>query len=226
MKCGNGIKHGGINMSKDYVPALNFNFLTPFYDLFVEILGYGGSQRKKVVDLLELKKGDNLLDVGCGTGTLLIIAKQKYPQIEMTGIDIDANVLNIAEKKTKKTGLEITYVETSSAKLSFPDAAFSVIVSSLVFHHLPTDVKKQTLKEIYRVLKSNGKFLLVDFGKREGIVLSFIAFVTEFFRLPERKTLQDNLQGNVPVYMKEAGFQVKEVAPRYRGVQFLEAKKI
>lgn len=213
-------------MAKDYVPALNFNFLTPFYDIIVEILGYGESQRKKVIDLLELKKGDNLLDIGCGTGTLLIVAKQKYPGVETTGIDIDASVLHIAEKKAKKTGLEIAFVKTSSAKLPFPDASFTVVVSSLVFHHLPTEVKKQTLKEVYRVLKKDGRFLLADFGEKKGFVLSVIAFITELLHLPEWVTLQDNLQGNIPLYMKEAGFKVEEVAKKYRGIQFLEAKKI
>lgn len=213
-------------MVKEYIPAMNFDFLTPFYDIFVEILGYGKNQRKKVVDLLELKKGDNLLDVGCGTGTFLLFAKQKYPTIEMTGIDIDANVLDIAEKKAKKSGLEITFVETSSAKLPFPNASFTVAVSSLVFHHLPTDVKKQTLQEVYRVLKKNGRFLLADFGKKKGFILSTIACITELLHLPERITLQDNLQGKIPLYMKEAGFTVEEIGKQYRGIQFLEAKKI
>src|SRR3989338_7367325 len=111
------------NMSKDYIPAFNFDFLTPFYDLFVEILGYGKAQRVKVVDLLNLKPDDKLLDVGSGTGTLLIVAKEKYPQVEMTGIDIDPKVLSIARKKTQKVDLEINFVESSSAKLPFADSS-------------------------------------------------------------------------------------------------------
>ncbi len=213
-------------MSKDYVPAMNFNLLTPFYDLFVDALGYGKSQRKRVVDLLSLKKGENLLDVGCGTGTLLVITKQEFPNIEMTGVDIDSNVLQIAEVKAKKKDLDISYIKTSSASLPFSKGTFNVIVSSLVFHHLPTEIKKQTLREVHRVLKDNGRFLLADFGKKDGLVLSAISFITDFLRLPERKTLQDNLEGNIPIYMKETGFKVEEVAPRYRGVQFLEAKRI
>src|SRR3989344_9330306 len=99
-------------VDKDYIPAFNYDFLTPLYDFFVELLGYGRSQRIKVIDLLDLKDGYNLLDVGCGTGTLLIVAKEKYPRIEMTGIDIDSKVLEIARKKTQKMNLEIKFVES------------------------------------------------------------------------------------------------------------------
>lgn len=213
-------------MKKDYVPALNYNFLTPFYDFFVELLGYGKAQRSKVVDMLDLKSGENLIDVGCGTGTLLTIAKEKYPKIDMTGIDIDPGVLSIARKKSQRANLKIEYIETSSAELPFSDQYFNVVVSSLVFHHLPTEVKKKTIKEIYRILKKDGRFLLADFGKKEGLLLHFFDFITKFLNLPESKTLQDNLKGNLSVYLEEAGFKVSEVAKRYRGVQFLLAEKL
>src|SRR6266700_877665 len=137
-----------MDMKKNYIPAFTYDFLTPCYDFFVELLGYGKAQREKVVRLLKLQKDEKLLDIGCGTGTLLILAKKKYPQVEMTGIDIDEKVLDIAKEKTQRTNLTIKYVKTSSAELPFANASFSVVVSSLVFHHLPTEVKKQTLKEI------------------------------------------------------------------------------
>lgn len=212
-------------MKKGYVPALNYNFLTPFYDFFVELLGYGKAQRSKVVDMLNLKSAENLIDVGCGTGTLLTVAKDKYPSIDMIGIDIDPGVLSIARKKAQEVNLEIKYIETSSAKLPFADKHFNVAVSSLVFHHLPTEIKKHTIKEVYRVLKKDGRFLLADFGKKEGLLLHFFNFITKLLNLPESKTLQDNLKGNIPNFLKEAGFKVTEVSKRYRGIQFLLAEK-
>jgi ubiquinone/menaquinone biosynthesis C-methylase UbiE len=213
-------------MSKDYVPAFNYDFLTPFYDFFLELLGYGKTQRTKVIDLLNLKSADNLLDLGCGTGTLLILAKQRFPQIKMTGIDVDPKVLNIARNKTQKAKLEIEYLEASSGRLPFTDSSFGVVVSSLVFHHLPTAVKKQTIKEVYRILKKGGRFLLADFGKRAGIILNFLDFITSLLRLPESKTLQDNLNGKLPIFLTDEGFKVQEIAYSYKGIHFFEAEKL
>lgn len=210
----------------NYVPAFNYDFLTPFYDFFVEILGYGKSQRVKVINLLALKARENLLDVGCGTGTLLILAKQRFPKVKMTGIDIDPRVLGIATKKTTKMGLDIEYFKTSAANMPFKDSTFDVVVSSLVFHHLPTEVKKQTIKEIHRVLKKEGRFLLADFGKKEGFTLLILDFITKFFRLPESSTLQDNIKGRLPEWLEHSGFKVGDIAKKSKGVQFLLGEKV
>lgn len=213
-------------MSKDYVPAFNYDFLTPFYDFFVELLGYGKTQRNMVIDLLNLKSEAKLLDVGCGTGSLLILAKERFPQIKMIGIDIDPKVLSIANKKSQKTNLKIEFIQTSSANLPFANSSFNTVVSSLVFHHLPTEIKKQTIIEIHRILKKDGRFLLADFGKKEGIVLYFLDFITKLLRLPESKTLQDNLQGKLPVFLKDVGFRVSELPKTFRGIHFYLGKKL
>ena len=213
-------------MNKDYIPVLSYSILTPIYDFFVVLLGYGKTHKITVINLLNLKSEDNLLDVGCGTGTLLTLAKEKYPNTDMIGVDIDSEVLSIARRKSQKANLKIEYVEASSAKLPFADESFNVVVSSLVFHHLPTDIKIQTIKEIYRVLKRNGRFLLADFGKKVGATLYVFDFITKLLNLPESKTLQDNLKGNLPIYLNDAGFKMSVVGKRYRGIEFLLAKKL
>ena len=213
-------------MNKDYIPVLSYSILTPIYDFFVVLLGYGKTHKITVINLLNLKSEDNLLDVGCGTGTLLTLAKEKYPNTDMIGVDIDSEVLSIARRKSQKANLKIEYVEASSAKLPFADESFNVVVSSLVFHHLPTDIKIQTIKEIYRVLKRNGRFLLADFGKKEGATLYVFDFITKLLNLPESKTLQDNLKGNLPIYLNDARFKMSVVGKRYRGIEFLLAKKL
>ena len=212
-------------MAKNYIPALNYDFLTPFYDLFAEVLGYGKKQRNKVIDLLGLKPDEKLLDVGCGTGKLLLLAKKRFPEIEMAGVDIDKKVLDIARKKFAEENLTIKFVETGAQKLPFPNSHFTVVVSTLIFHHLPTKIKKSAIREIYRVLKKNGRFLLADFGKKQGFILPLLNFVTKIFKLPEHETLQDNLNGLNTVFMTDAGFYIKEIAPRYRGIQFLLATR-
>lgn len=211
-------------MNNKIVPAFSFDFLTPCYDLALDLIGFGVKQREKIVNLLKLKPDDRLLDLGCGTGSLLVVAKSKYPNVDMAGVDIDSKVLEIAQKKIQKSNLNIKLIKSSADKLPFTDNSFDVVVSTLVFHHLPTDVKKAALKEIYRILKKDGRFLLADFGKLNGF-LKIIYYLEVLFRIPEAKTAKDNVEGKIPEYLKQANFKFKEVLPRNLGIQYLLLSK-
>ena len=206
------------------VKALSYDFLTPLYDFFLDIFGFGVKQRIKIVSLLDLKTGERLLDVGCGTGSFLIAAKNKYPNVGMIGIDVDEKVLRIAGNKIQKNNLNIELIKSSADKLPFPDDSFDVAASTLVFHHLPTDIKIKALKEIHRVLKRNGRFLLVDFGKL-NMPFKIFYYLEVLFRIPEAKTSKDNFEGKVPDYLRQANFEFREASPRFRGVQYILAKK-
>lgn len=215
-----------VNSSKKDKPitALSFEFLTPFFDFLSNIFGFGEKFNSKVVELLKLKPNERVLDLGCGTGALLIIAKSKYQNINATGIDADEKILKIAEKKIRKNNLNIKLINTSADKLPFPDFSFDIVVSTLVFHHLPTEVKIKALEEIHRVLKKNGRFLLVDFGKFTGFS-KILYYLLVLFRIPEAKTLKDNIEGKIPEFLKQANFRFSEISKRYLGIQFLQAKK-
>ena len=59
-------------------------------------------------------------------------------------------------------------------KLPYPDAGFDVVISRLVIHHLPGDLKRQGFAEIYRVLKPGGLFFLADFNPPSNPILAHI----------------------------------------------------
>ncbi len=100
-----------------------------------------------------------------------------------------------------------------------------MVVSTLIFHHLPTEVKHLALTEIHRVLAPKGRFLLADFGKPEGVYSRMFFGAVRALSLPELRTMRDNIEGRIPDFLRAAGFRVVIVAPRYRGVQFLLATK-
>lgn len=213
----------GQQMMQKFVPALNFDFLTPFFDFFLSLAGYGKAFREKILKAAKVKDGENILDVGCGTGSLLILAKQKFPNIKAAGVDADEKILKIFEKKTKRIGLDIKIIKTGAEEMPFASGSFDLVVSSLVFHHLPTELKKQTMKGIHRVLKPNGRFLLADFGP--SMYLKVINPILRALGIQEAWTQQDNIKGRIPEFLKEAGFQSKEVLSPHRAVRFILATK-
>ena len=188
--------------------------------MLANVLGYGSSQRLKILNLIQLKPNEKLLDVGCGTGSFLVLAKQKYSDNEMVGLDIDPKILKIAESKFKKRNLNVKLFSRSAESLPFPNFAVDVVVSTLTFHHLPLELKRKTIVEIHRVLKPQGRFLLVDFGESKGGLMNVLHGVEKILGIPEAGTLKDNLDGKIPNLLRDAGFNLKEALPRYRGLQY------
>lgn len=213
-------------MAYKIVPALGLDILTPFYDFSCSLIGYGKPLKQKVLKASGFRYGESLLDIGCGTATLLIIAKSQHPSSRIVGIDPDEKILRIARRKMSNGyGLDIELIKAGAEQLPFEDASFDVVVSSLVFHHLPTDIKKQALREIYRVLKPNGRLLLADFGPAKTILPKILFALARILHLEEWNSLQDNIHGRIPVLLQEAGFTFKEVRPPYRGIRFWLATK-
>lgn len=208
-----------------YIPALGFDWLTPLFDPLVSLFGFGTRQRRHVVALLALRPGERLLDVGCGSGTQLLAARRQHSAVEAVGVDIDARILGIARRKAARTGLPVWLVRAGAQALPFPDGCFDVAVSTLTFHHLPTDAKRRVLQEVHRVLRPDGRFLVADFGPADSPSLRLFAWLVHAARLPEASTLADNVAGRLPGFLREAGFGWREVALRHRGIQFLLATK-
>jgi ubiquinone/menaquinone biosynthesis C-methylase UbiE len=140
----------------------------PFrYDLMLLIASRGKERifREKQVDLARLAPGESVLDVGCGTGTLAIAAARRLGSAgAVHGLDRSAALLARARKKAHKAGVDVTFELGSGEALPYPDGHFEVVLSSLVFHHLPHEVLQDSAREIRRVLKANGRLLIVDIG--------------------------------------------------------------
>ena len=191
--------------SKDqkYIPALSFDFLTPFYDSAVKYTTRERVFKKKLVEQIKISPAGRLLDLACGTATLTVALKRKFPQARIHGLDGDARILRIARRKAADSGAEINFTEGFSTALPYPDEYFDVVASSLFFHHLTPDNKRKTLLEIRRVLKPGGALHVADWGKPKNLLMK-IASVP--IRLFDGATTRDSYQGKLPEMMSEAGF--------------------
>lgn len=211
-------------MKGKFTPALAFHALTPLYDVGTELLGYGVSLKRKGIGVAQIQNGERVLDVGCGSGTFLVETKKQFPHAEVIGIDPDKAILTLAKRKLEHAGVEAHLVEGYAQALPFPDASFDVVVSTLIFHHLPTPVKQQAIAEIHRVLRENGRFLLADFGKPATLLETVLLNLGSIF--DGRENMRANLAGKLPAFLEQANFTVQTVAPRYKGVEFLLARKL
>ncbi len=138
------------------------------YDLFVWLVSLGRepAYREKTLDLAGLKRGESVLDIGCGTGTLAIAAKQRVgPAGKVYGVDASPEMLARAGRKANKAGAEVVFKNGIAEGLPFPDGEFDAVLSTVMLHHLGRKARQQCAHEVRRVLKPGGRVLAVDFAK-------------------------------------------------------------
>jgi ubiquinone/menaquinone biosynthesis C-methylase UbiE len=124
--------------------------------------------RDRILDLARLQPGETVLDVGCGTGTQALLAKQRVGEVGcVSGIDPSGQMIGRARRKAMRRGLAIQFQVGAIEQLSFPDQSFDVVLSTYMMHVLPDDLKRRGLAEIARVLKAGGRLLVVDFKRPE-----------------------------------------------------------
>lgn len=109
-----------------------------------------------------IKKGETVLDIGCGAGVdTLVAAIMSGSEGKVVGIDLTSEMLDRARANLEKTSLgNVSFQEGSAEDLPFSEASFDVVISNGVFNLVPN--KTKALKEVFRVLKPNGRFLLAD----------------------------------------------------------------
>ena len=138
-----------------------------FCDTFL-FRGQWRQLRQKAADLACLQPGEQVLDVGCGTGTLAIEVQQRVGRTgRVAGIDPGIQQIARARSKAARRNLSIDFQIGVIEDLAFPDQTFDVVLSTLMMHHLPAGLKRQGLAEIARVLKPGGRLVIADFKRKQ-----------------------------------------------------------
>lgn len=210
----------GASREKHYLPATGVHFLLPIYDVLTKWMGME-RPRLRMIELTELREGETVLDVGCGTGTLAIAIKRAAPGAHLNGIDPDPAALSRGAQKAKAVGVAIHFDRGFAGELPYPDGSFDHIFSSFMFHHLPTEEKERMLREVLRVLNRSGRFHLLDFnGEGHG----FLARIAH-----SHQVMRENSEERVLGLMYATGFNNAKTVGRDRSIfgemAYYEARK-
>lgn len=211
----------------NYVPALGFDWLTRFYDPVIALSMRERVLKGRLIDQARIAPGHDVLDVGCGTGTLAILAKTRQPGARVVGLDGDPAVLAVARGKIERAGLDVELSEgLANTEPVFAPASFDRVLTSLVIHHLTGEQKREAFAAIRRWLRPEGELHVLDFGPQEGVFASTVSRVIGWLDGAER--LRDNWDGRLPAMMQEAGFADARETGRaltpFGSISFYEAK--
>ena len=199
--------------SDKYVPALGHDRLTPLYDLVVKWTTPETKFKRRLVRQAGVRDGHRVLDVGCGTATLTLLVKSEHPDASVTGVDGDQKILLIARAKALRAGADITLERAMAYALPHPDGSFDRVLSSLVFHHLTREDKVRTFREVRRVLREGGELHFADFGKPQNALMLAASLPWRLFE--GRETTRDNIRGELPALLDDAGLAEVSETARY-----------
>jgi ubiquinone/menaquinone biosynthesis C-methylase UbiE len=199
-----------------YIPALAYDWLTPAYDTLVRLTMPERAFKRRLIAQADVRPGHAVLDLGCGTATLTIMAKRAHPDAAVVGLDPDPTILAIAARKVARAGVDVALRRGTATELPFPDGSFDRVLSSLVFHHVTPADKRRALAECLRVLRAGGELHIADWGRPHNARMWLASWTVRLF--DGLHTTADNVHGRVPLLCREAGFNDAEEAGRFSTV--------
>jgi len=116
-------------------------------------------------------RGD-LLEVGCGRGEFAVWLASVVHGVRITGVDVSASAINIARRRAANTSSPVHFIAGDAQSLAFADNTFDWIVSCEWLEHLPQPQKMAV--EMFRVLKSGGRFCLTTENYLNGMLLAWL----------------------------------------------------
>ena len=194
------------NTNEDYIPALSYRFLTPFYDFIQKYIVRDIRYKSLLIAQAKIQPGHHVLDLGCGTGTLAIMAKQVQPEADVVGLDADPDMLKVAKYKSAQLNVPVKFDVGFTNKLPYPDESFDRVLSSIMIHHLKTPDKWQTAREVYRILKPGGQLHIIDFGKPVTWYGKLLGPLLHKF-----EEANDNIDGKLPEIFGAPGLKTEIV---------------
>jgi len=187
------------------------------YDASVEFL-FGGTadvMRRMaippIVDHTRPHHRPRILDVGCGTGRFLDQLRQALPSGQLYGLDLSPYYLKRAAELLGE-GTPVSLIADNAESMPFADGLFDAVTSVFLFHELPSDVRRQVMREAWRVLTPGGSFVVCDSAQLADsaeIEAALHAFPAAYHEPYYKGYLKDDLA----VVMRECGFEVVESTP-------------
>jgi 2-polyprenyl-3-methyl-5-hydroxy-6-metoxy-1,4-benzoquinol methylase len=189
----------------DYVPALRFHWLTPYYDRVVRATTRERTVKQALIEQIDLAQaGQKVLDLACGSGTLAVWMAQQHPHTTITGVDGDPRIVEIAHLKAHQAKVAIQFDVARSDHLPYASDYFDKVASSLFFHHLSWVNKQRTAQEAFRVLKPGAELHIADWGRPANRLMRglfvFIQLLDGF------SNTRDNVAGRLIELLESAGF--------------------
>ena len=141
-----------------------YDLFSHFYDFFIRLHARQDEDdtRQFLVDAASLAnmRGSCILDICCGTGSVILAFAERYSDALLVGYDFSHGMLRKAEEKN--VGMRAAFVEGDAAELPFSDNSFDVVTCSHALYELKGQAREMALWEMKRVVQPDGVVLIME----------------------------------------------------------------
>ena len=191
--------------ANSHTPPLGHAFLTPLYDFAIRWLTRERYWHQAFIADIAPKRGEKIIDVGSGTGSLVVAIHAISPETTYIGIDPDEEAVRRARAKAARINtlakFEVGYFSAGDPLFAEPP---DKIVCSLVLHQVPVAEKYRIAREIFNSLKPGGSVHIADYGLQSGLQRKLFRMTVQ--ALDGVENTQPNADGILPSVLSEAGF--------------------
>jgi ubiquinone/menaquinone biosynthesis C-methylase UbiE len=169
-----------------------------------------------------VNKGDKILDLCCGTGTLtILLSKLLYSDCKIIGVDISRGQIAQAQKKLGNNRENLTFKVMDAKSLNFKDENFNIVVISAALHEMDKNERINVLREINRVLKKEGIFLI--FEHHEPSKTSLRVLYNFYLGFTEKLLSKSaEMQRNILMELKRTSFKIIGQTPVRKFFNFFQ----
>jgi ubiquinone/menaquinone biosynthesis C-methylase UbiE len=147
----------------------------PTHDVLAAVF-FGGRRRRVYTELTTrsgARRGDRVLDVGCGDGYFTRIMANAVGA-DGTALGVDPSPEAIARARKVTRAANCTFSEGVAEHLDASEGSYDVVVSGLMVHHLPEAIRPQALREMFRVLRPGGRVLIAEFRPPRNRIVQYL----------------------------------------------------
>lgn len=170
-------------------------------------------------------KLERIFDIGCSIGQGTTALKERFPQAEITGMDVGEPMVRYAHKRAVDLGIDVHFAQGLAEDTKYPDAHFDAVLAYILFHEVPSSLFLPIIREMHRILRPGGVFTVVDAPPAENQPLPnriWMKYDAEFNCEPYSPGF---IACDLPALLKQAGFEVLDMPAQQLFLHRIAAKK-
>jgi demethylmenaquinone methyltransferase / 2-methoxy-6-polyprenyl-1,4-benzoquinol methylase len=196
------------------------------YDLMNDVMSFGAHRlwKKTFIDVVNPSNGEFIIDVGSGSGDLVLEIKRQCSNVNIDIVDLNNEMLNEGKKRVKKKG--INFYLQDAENLSFTNNSYDKYLISFCLRNV-TNID-QSFKEALRVLKPGGQYFCLEFSKPNSFIISniysyykanFIPFFGKIFS--NNRDAYNYLNESIDVFPNQEDLKKSMINAGFKSVKFL-----